>query len=173
MWEDNSPVDFTNWFNEKQIINDEENCASVTPKSLNWTNNECMSLSDRYNYVCQINKIFNKQIKSTTTIYSNTTQISNKTIDSTKTPGLISKKVFELELTKGAKVGFIILSFVIFVSLTINVYFLSKKYNFKLFKQKSNSRTYSNNNRTTSRSRSNDILNSQDPKVVFSNIKLK
>jgi hypothetical protein len=53
------------------------------------------------------------------------------------------------------------------------VYFLSKKYNFKLFKQKSNSRTYSNNNRTTSRSRSNDILNSQDPKVVFSNIKLK
>jgi hypothetical protein len=85
----------------------------------------------------------------------------------------MSKKVFELELTKGAKVGFIILSFVIFVSLTINVYFLSKKYNFKLFKQKSNSRTYSNNNRTTSRSRSNDILNSQDPKVVFSNIKLK
>jgi hypothetical protein len=41
-WEDNSAVDFTNWINEKQITNDEENCASVMPQSLNWTNHECI-----------------------------------------------------------------------------------------------------------------------------------
>jgi hypothetical protein len=142
------------------------------PQSLNWTNHECISLSDRYNYACQINKILNKHIKSTTTKFSNTTQMSNKTIDSTKTPQLMSNKVLELELTSGAKIGFVVLSLIIFMSFMINVYFLNKKYNFKLFKQKSNSRTNSNNNET-SRSRSNDILNSQDPKVVFSNIKLK
>jgi hypothetical protein len=121
---------------------------------------------------CQINKILNKRIKSTTTKFSNTTQMSNRTIDSTKTSELMSNKVLELELSNGAKIGFTVLSLIIFMSLMINVYFLNKKYNFKLFKQKSNSRTNSNNNET-SRSRSNDILNSQDPKVVFSNIKLK
>jgi hypothetical protein len=130
-----------------------------------------MSLSHRYNYVCQINKILNEQIESTTTTFSNTTEMCNKTTDSRKIGELMPKKVLELELTKGAKIGFSVLSLVIFVSLIINVYFLSKKYNFKLFKQKSDSRTNSNNQ--TSRSRSNDILNSQDPKVVFSNIKLK
>jgi len=65
MWEDGSPLDFTNWDENQQIVNRVTNgqddsggmCAEIKTSDLKWRQRECSGNTALNLYICQTRKV--------------------------------------------------------------------------------------------------------------------
>ncbi|XP_054157028.1 uncharacterized protein LOC128955387 [Oppia nitens] len=187
-WEDNSALDFTQW--DTGANGDYKKCVSMRTTDLKWTAHPCFDITYMYDFICQIKKVLPGNVS--------TVEPSHEPLESpqvvTEMPAIVMYFMIIMGVVLVVSVG----ANIVFVSKRVKLINMINSNNNRPTNSghniecttestvskstgsssSSNGSVCDNNNKNISESmerrrRFNEMLHSNDPNVVFSNIKLK